>query len=87
MDLEQASMFLSGSILIVSGFLIILAGVIVGNNLVARYWKSWGWEFSSWSQLRPESDYVTHDEAARIIQEQLKASGTTMDQKLENRTR
>ena len=43
MDMDQAAVFLAGSILTVIGFLIILGGVIIANNLVAKYWQSWGW--------------------------------------------
>jgi hypothetical protein len=64
MELEQASAFLAGAILMVSGCLVILSGIIIGNNLVAKYWKSWGWDFSSWN-VRP-IEYLSDEDADRI---------------------
>ena len=86
MDLDQASMFLSGSILVMSGFIVIVTGVILINNLVARYWKSWGWQFCHWAQLRPESDFVTHQELPHLMQQYLR-NGNTTDQALDHQTR
>ena len=39
MGMDQAAVFLAGSILTVMGFLIILAGVVVANNIIHKYWK------------------------------------------------
>lgn len=39
MDLSQASVFLSGSVLIMLGFIALAAGIIVINNLVHKFWK------------------------------------------------
>ena len=39
MNLEQASVFFTGSILIMLGFVVITAGVVAINNLLHRYWK------------------------------------------------
>lgn len=39
MDMQQAAVFLSGSILIMLGFIVVVAGVIAINNLIHRYWK------------------------------------------------
>ena len=67
MDMDQAAVFLAGSILTVIGFLVIIGGVLIVNNLVAKYWKSWGWKFMTW-----------HTEPARFMTqeeyEQQKAS-------------
>ena len=50
MDMDQAAVFLAGSILTVIGFLVIIGGVLIVNNLVAKYWKSWGWQWMpSWT--------------------------------------
>jgi uncharacterized membrane protein YphA (DoxX/SURF4 family) len=48
MDLETAVNFLGCSILISVGFLILLAAIIAGNNMVAIWWKSWGWSWQNW---------------------------------------
>jgi len=43
MDMDQAAVFLAGSILTMMGFTIIAIGIIVINNLIAKYWKDLGW--------------------------------------------
>ena len=39
MDMMQAAMFLSGTILTMLGFVIIIAGVVIINNIISKYWK------------------------------------------------
>lgn len=39
MDITQSSVFLAGSILTILGFVVIVAGAIVINNLLHRFWK------------------------------------------------
>ena len=51
MDLEAAVNFLGCSILISISFLILLAAIIAGNNMVAVWWKSWGWSWHNWVNL------------------------------------
>ena len=51
MDLEAAVNFLGCSILISISFLILLAAIIAGNNMVAVWWKSWGWSWQNWVNL------------------------------------
>ena len=43
MDMDQAAVFLAGSILVTMGFIIIAAGVVVINNIVSKYWKQVTW--------------------------------------------
>lgn len=40
MDMNQAAVFLSGSILTVLAVVILVAGIVVINNILHRYWKS-----------------------------------------------
>ena len=47
MDMDQAAVFLAGSVLTVLGFVVIIAGVILVNNMIHRWWKPLGW-FKSW---------------------------------------
>ena len=70
--MDQAAVFLAGSVLTVLGFLIILVGVLIGNNLVAKYWKSWGWKFyPDWA----------HDSHARFAtQEEVEKISPTMNE-------
>ena len=39
MDMDQAAVFLAGSILTALGFISIVIGAVVINNILARYWK------------------------------------------------
>jgi len=39
MNLEQAAIFLTGSILTMLGFIVIVAGALVINNILHRYWR------------------------------------------------
>ena len=45
MDLDTSATFLAGSILTAAGFIIIVAAAIIINNLIHKYWKSFGWKF------------------------------------------
>ncbi len=65
MDMDQAAVFLAGTILTAIGGLVALGAVLVANNLIAKYWKSWGWTFMAWAH--PESGrFMTQEEAAKI---------------------
>ena len=39
MDMDQAAVFLAGSILTMLGFIVVVAGIIAINNLIHKYWK------------------------------------------------
>ena len=39
MDMDQAAVFLAGSILTMLGFIVVVAGIIAINNLLHKYWK------------------------------------------------
>ena len=65
MDMDQAVVFLAGSILTVIGFLIILGGIVVANNIIHKYWKPFGWSLMpAWSQ-EPHR-FATPEEAEKI---------------------
>lgn len=38
-DLEQAAMFFTGSILTMLGFVVIVMGAVAINNILHRYWR------------------------------------------------
>ncbi len=66
MDMDQAAVFLAGSVLTALGFLVILGAVLIANNLVAKYWKSWGWSFyPSWMH-DAQPRFMTHEEEAKV---------------------
>jgi hypothetical protein len=65
MTIEQAALFLACSILTVLGFLIILIGILIGNNLVAQYWKSWGWKLMpAWYEEPPR--FINQDNTQSV---------------------
>lgn len=39
MDMDQYAVFLAGSILVMLGFTVVAIGIIVINNIAAKYWK------------------------------------------------
>lgn len=47
MDMDQAAVFLAGSVLVMMGLVIIVAGFVVINNIIHKYWKPMGW-FQQW---------------------------------------
>lgn len=63
--MDQAAVFLAGSILTVIGFLVIIGGVLIVNNLVAKYWKSWGWQWMPHWTHEPQR-FMTPEEAEKI---------------------
>jgi hypothetical protein len=45
MDMDQAAVFLAGSILTMLSLIVLAAGAVAINNIIHRYWKSFGWKF------------------------------------------
>lgn len=43
MDVDQAATFLAGSILTALGFIVLIIGMVVVNNIIAKYWKPVKW--------------------------------------------
>ena len=39
MDMDQAAVFLGGSILTMLGFIVVVAGVVAINNIISKFWK------------------------------------------------
>ena len=66
MDMDQAAVFLAGSILTVIGCLVILGGIVVANNIVAKYWKPWGWSLMPNWMHESNPRFMTPEEEARI---------------------
>lgn len=54
MDMDQAAVFLAGSILTGLGFIIIIATAVVINNIIHKYWKSFGWNLLPMYMQREE---------------------------------
>lgn len=43
MDMDQAAVFLAGSVLTMLGMVVVVAGIVVVNNIIHKYWKNLGW--------------------------------------------
>jgi hypothetical protein len=39
MDMDQAAVFFAGSVLTMLGFVVIVVGVVVINNILHKFWK------------------------------------------------
>jgi hypothetical protein len=59
MDIDQAAVFLAGTILTALGFVVIVIAAVVINNIIHKYWKSFGWDFFPMYVSREE---VTHED-------------------------
>jgi hypothetical protein len=68
MDMDQSAVFLAGSILTMLGFIIVVAGIIVINNLFSKYWKPITW--IRYEDLPPR--FVTREELAEQEQQSKK---------------
>ena len=64
MDMDQAAVFLAGSILTMLGFVVVTISVIIINNLIDKYWKDLGW-FKFTFHTEP-SRFATQDELSGI---------------------
>jgi hypothetical protein len=62
MDVEQASFFLTSTILVMLGLIVITIGVTVINNIVHRYWKPVKiFTPDSWKGFYPPVRYTEQD--------------------------
>lgn len=63
MDMDQAAVFLAGSILTMIGLIVVVAGLVIINNLIHKYWKPI--QFFKWAD-HPPTRFMTDEEAAKI---------------------
>ena len=64
--MDQAAVFLAGSILTALGFIVVVAAIVAINNIISRYWKPVRiFSADSWN-LNPPVRYATEDELAKI---------------------
>jgi hypothetical protein len=66
MDMDQAAVFLAGSILTMIGFVVIVAGCVAINNILHKYWKPIKiFSADSW-HVNPPHRFATPDEVEKI---------------------
>jgi hypothetical protein len=70
MDMDQSAVFLAGSILTALGFLVVVAAIVVVNNILAKYWKPVRiFTADSWN-FNPPSRYMTEEEVKALKQKE-----------------
>lgn len=66
MDMDNAAVFLAGTILYSLGLIIILIAIVIANNIIHKYWKSFGWTWMpAWAQ-QDTPRFVNQEELDRI---------------------
>ena len=60
--MDQAAVFLAGSILTALGFIVVVAAVVVINNILHKYWKPVRIFTSDSWMLNAPTRYVTEEE-------------------------
>lgn len=67
--MDQAAFFLASSILLSLTIIVIAGAVLIVNNLVSKYWKSWGWKITAFDDTNVR--YITKEDAekARALKE------------------
>jgi hypothetical protein len=67
MDMDQAAVWLAGSILFALGAVAMVAGIVAINNIIHRYWKPVRiWTADSFAVFQHQPRYATEEELARI---------------------
>ena len=70
--MDQAAVWLAGSILTTLGFVVVIAGIIAINNILHRYWKPVRiFTSDSWN-LNPPVRFVTPEDIAEIKNKEIK---------------
>jgi len=65
MDMDQAAVFLAGSILTMMGFIVVIIGLVIINNIINKYWKPVRiFTSDSWN-LNPPPQYM-HEQQTQI---------------------
>lgn len=67
--MDSAAVFLAGTILYALGIIIILIAVVVCNNIIHKYWKSFGWKWTlmpNWVNDSPPTRFASQEELDRI---------------------
>jgi cytochrome b561 len=66
MDIDNAAAFLAGTILYAIGLIIILIAIVTANNIIHKYWKSFGWSLTPHWFHDNNARFMTAEEAARV---------------------
>ena len=69
MDMDQAAVWLAGSILTMLGMIVVVAGALVINNIIHKYWKPVRLFTSDSFNINPPERFASQDELDRIAPE------------------
>lgn len=65
--MDQAAVWLGGSILTMLGMVVVVAGVIVINNLIHKFWKPVRiFTADSWTAINPPERFIHEQELNRV---------------------
>ena len=73
MDMDQAAVFLAGSILTMLGFIVVVAGVVVINNIIHKYWKpvrifsADSWHFNPPHRFASPEEISQHEKISPVL--------------------
>lgn len=62
--MDQAAVFLAGSVLFSVGATVLVAAVVLVNNIIHKYWKSV--TLVKWTDYNQSARFATADEMAKI---------------------
>jgi hypothetical protein len=67
MNMDQAAVWLAGSVLLMLGFVIVVVGIVVINNILHKYWKPIKiFTPDSWKGFNPPADYEKKSESQNV---------------------
>jgi hypothetical protein len=73
MDMDQAAVFLAGSILTALGFVVVIVAAVVVNNILHKYWKPIRvFTSDSWSAMNPPERFATPEDITEIKNKETK---------------
>ena len=62
MGMDQAAVWLSGTILVMLGFIVLVIGCVVINNVIFKYWKPIRiFTSDSWSAFNPPQQFAIEE--------------------------
>ena len=65
--MDQAAVFLAGSILTALGFVVIIGAIVIVNNILNKYWKPVRiFTSDSWSAVNPPPRFATSEDMEKI---------------------
>ena len=66
MDMDQAAVFLAGSILTALGFIVVVISIVIINNIIAKFWKPVKlFTADSWN-INPPERFASQEELNRV---------------------